>query len=113
MRREIETLKAAKHRAGDAEKALRESEKRFRTLSEATDAMVFMIRGTRHFYINPATEKVTGYSLEELQSINRWDLAHPDYKEIIRKRGEDRQQGKKMSSSYEYNIVTKTVGQRP
>ncbi len=107
MRRKIEVLEAAGARAGEAEKALRESEKRFRTLSEATDAMVFMIRGNRYFYINPAAEKVTGYSLEELQSMNHWDLAHPDYKEIIRQRGEDRQKGKKVVSWYEYKIVTK------
>ena len=111
-RRKIETLEAAHARAGAAENALRESEKRFRTLSEATDAMVFMIRGTRYFYINPAAEKVTGYSLEELQSMNHWDLAHPDYKEIIRKRGEDRQQGKKVVSWYEYKIVTKSGEER-
>jgi PAS domain S-box-containing protein len=112
MRRKIGALEAAKLKAEDAEKALGDSEKRFRILSEATDVMVFMIRGTRYFYINPAAEKVTGHSLEELQSINYWDLAHPDYKEIIRKRGEDRQLGKKVPSWYEYKIVTKTGEER-
>jgi two-component system, NtrC family, sensor kinase len=112
MRRKLEEMEAAGLKPGDAERALRESEKRFRTLSEATDAMVFMIRGTRYFYVNPAAEKVTGYSLKELQSMNHWDLAHPDYKEIIRRRGEDRQQGKRVPSWYEYKIISKNGEER-
>ena len=76
MRRKMGELEAATRKAGDTEKALRKSEKRFRTLSEATDAMVFMIRGTRYFHINPAAEKVTGYSPKELQAMNHWRLHH-------------------------------------
>lgn len=112
LRQQIRKLEVAEIKARDAEYALRESERRFRTLAEATDAMVFMIRGNRYFYVNPAAEKVTGYSREELQSMNHWDLAHSDYKEIIRKRGEARQQGKKVPSWYEYKILTKSREER-
>ena len=112
LRQQIRKLEVAEIKARDAEYALRESERRFRTLAEATDARVFMIRRNRYFYVNPAAEKVTGYSREELQSMNHWDLAHPDYKEIIRKRGEDRQQGKKVPSWYEYKILTKSGEER-
>ncbi len=112
LRQQKRKLEVAEIKARDAEYALGESERRFRTLAEATDAMVFMIRGTRFFYVNPAAAKVTGYSREELQSMNHWDLPHPDYKEIIRKRGEDRQQGKKVPSWYEYKILAKSGEER-
>ncbi|WP_392534013.1 scytonemin biosynthesis sensor histidine kinase [Nostoc sp. C117] len=48
------------------EEALRLNATRFRTLAETTDASTFLIQGTRLCYINPAVEKLTGYTKEEL-----------------------------------------------
>ncbi|AVH70661.1 scytonemin biosynthesis sensor histidine kinase [Nostoc sp. 'Lobaria pulmonaria (5183) cyanobiont'] len=48
------------------EEALRLNAARFRTLAETTDASTFLIQGTRLCYINPAVEKLTGYTKEEL-----------------------------------------------
>ncbi len=56
MRRKKEALKRARLKGRETEKALREGEKRFRTLSEATDAMIFILQGTRYIYVNPAGE---------------------------------------------------------
>ena len=112
LRQRVRELEADLSKARKTETAHRESEKRFRTLAEATDSMVFMIRGTRYSYVNPAAEKLTGFSREELQTMNHWDLAQSDFKEIIRKRGEDRQRGMKVPSWYEYKIVTKSGEER-
>ncbi|WP_375474923.1 scytonemin biosynthesis sensor histidine kinase [uncultured Nostoc sp.] len=48
------------------EEALRLNAARFRTLAETTDASTFLIQGTRLCYVNPAVEKLTGYTNEEL-----------------------------------------------
>jgi len=107
MRRKIKAQETARLKGRNAQKALRESEKRFRTLSEATDAMIFIFQGTRYIYVNPAAERVTGYSKAELLRMNYWDLAHPDFKELIRERGKTRQLGQKVTGWYEYKIVAK------
>ncbi|MEH2177798.1 scytonemin biosynthesis sensor histidine kinase [Nostoc sp.] len=48
------------------EEALRLNATRFRTLAETTDTSTFLIQGTRLCYVNPAVEKLTGYTTEEL-----------------------------------------------
>jgi PAS domain S-box-containing protein len=37
-----------------------------------------------------------------------WDLVHPDYRELVRNRGFERQQGHTVESNYEVAIITKT-----
>jgi len=68
------------------ESALLMSEARFRTLAETTDAIIFIKQGTQFCYVNPAAEAITGYRREEL-------LAYPDISELIKERGQVRQQG--------------------
>jgi PAS domain S-box-containing protein len=50
------------------EEALRLNEVRFRSLAETTEASIFLIQGTQLCYINPAAERLTGYTKEELLS---------------------------------------------
>ncbi|GAB1543997.1 hypothetical protein NUACC21_66730 [Scytonema sp. NUACC21] len=61
------------------EKALCQSEARFRTLAEMTNVIIFIQQGTQFCYVNPAAEAITGYKREEL-------LAHPDIWELIKER---------------------------
>ena len=48
------------------QQSLQESESRFRTMAEMLPAMISIFQGVGHSYANPATEKITGYTLEEL-----------------------------------------------
>lgn len=48
------------------EEAIRLNEVRFRTLAETTESLIFLIQGNRICYVNPAAEKLTGYSKEEI-----------------------------------------------
>ncbi len=88
-------------------KELENSEARFRTLTEATSAAVFIYQGERFIYLNPASEKLTGYSAEELKQMNFWDIVHPDYREQVKRRGLNRQMNLPESAQYEFKIITK------
>ncbi|MFX0204501.1 MAG: PAS domain S-box protein, partial [Candidatus Hodarchaeota archaeon] len=64
------------------EEALRESELKFRTFIETLPQPVWIYQDYQCRYANPAAEKVTGFSMEDLSSMHFWDFLHPDYKEI-------------------------------
>ena len=63
-----------------AEEALKESEKCFRSLVENAHDAIYIISSKGFEYVNPAFEKLTGYSREELLSkdFSFWTLIHPD-----------------------------------
>ena len=87
---------------------LRESEERFRNLAESTPMAILIYQDNRWIYANPSAERITGYSREELTSMNFWDVVHPDFREMVAERGKKRQSGENVISSYEFKIVTKS-----
>ncbi|MFO7978666.1 MAG: PAS domain S-box protein, partial [Bacteroidales bacterium] len=89
------------------QKELENSEARFRTLTESTSAAVFIYQGPQFIYLNPASEKLTGYTAEELKQMNFWDVIHPDSRQLVKNRGLNRQMGLPESSHYEFKIITK------
>ncbi len=67
--------------------ALQRQEAIFHTLTEATTSAIFVHRGGKFVYVNPATEHITGYSREELLAMNFWEIAPPDWQERVRSDG--------------------------
>ncbi|HEY5528450.1 MAG TPA: PAS domain S-box protein, partial [Thermoleophilia bacterium] len=72
-------------RTGDAidqtERALRESERKLRLISENTSDAIFAYSTDRRLlYVNPAIEELTGYPEEELLRQNTIDWFHPEDK---------------------------------
>jgi PAS domain S-box-containing protein len=65
----------------EIEAALQQSEAKFRTLAETTDAIVFITQGNHFCYVNPAAESITGYCREEL-------LSCPNIREFIQEQGQ-------------------------
>lgn len=62
-----------------AEEALRESETRLRAIYEGTDiGLAFGDLSGRFVEINPALQRILGYSLEELQGLSITDITHPN-----------------------------------
>jgi diguanylate cyclase (GGDEF)-like protein/PAS domain S-box-containing protein len=55
----------------------------FRTLAEAIAGPIFISQGYRLHYVNHAAEIVTGYTREQLLSMDFWDLLHSDSRELI------------------------------
>jgi diguanylate cyclase (GGDEF)-like protein/PAS domain S-box-containing protein len=55
----------------------------FRTLAEAIAGPIFISQGNRLHYVNHAAEIITGYTREQLLSMNFWDLLHSDSHELF------------------------------
>jgi len=89
------------------QKALQESEEKFRALAETTPTAIMMYKENIWTYANPAAERISGYSEDELKTMYFWDIVAPDFKEMVQNRGQDRQQGKDAASNYEFQIQHK------
>lgn len=64
-----------------AEKSLRDSEKQFRTLTEALPAAVLIFQDTDIRYANSGATVITGYEREQLLNLSLDDLIHPDFRQ--------------------------------
>ncbi len=95
-----------------AEEALQESEEKFRVLAESSPMAIMMYQDDYYVYVNPAAEEISGYSKEELYEMKFWKFVHPDYKEIVKGRGQKRQQGEKITPTYELKMITKQGKER-
>lgn len=95
-----------------AERALRESEEKFRALAETAASAIFIYSGATFRYVNTASAAITGYSRQELLAMNFWDIVHPDFREFVRRRGMERQQGADTPSRYEFKIITRSGEER-
>jgi len=90
-----------------AQEALQESEAKFRGLAETVPAMIFIVRGDRFLYVNPASQGITGYRRDELLAMDIFDLCHPDSREMVKARSRARQEGQDVPPRYELEIVRK------
>jgi len=98
------------HRQAEAE--LIESEAKFRVLANGTASAIFIYRGNHIAIVNSAFQSITGYREAELLGMNFWEIAHPEFRGMVRLRGMARQQGKHPPTRYEFRIVTKSGQER-
>ncbi|MHB8138010.1 MAG: response regulator, partial [Smithellaceae bacterium] len=90
-----------------AEEDLRESEERFRILTESSPTAILLYQNDKWIYANPAATEITGYTSQELLSMNFWNIVHPDDKQMVMERGKNRQQAVPVTSRYEFQIISK------
>jgi len=88
-----------------AQEALRESEKKFRLLIETSPNAIIVIRGERIVYANHAATLVSGFTGEQLMSMEFWNFVHDDFRDAARERVLARLQGEPVSTSFEYRLV--------
>jgi len=89
------------------EKKLINSEEKFRMLAESSSFAIMMHQGDQWLYANLAAVEISGYTEEELYGMHFWDIVHPDYREMVKQSGYNRQQGKVMPRAYEFKIIAK------
>ena len=92
----------------EGEKELRESELQFRTFMETLPEPVWIYQNYRCRYANPAAEATTGYSMDELNSMQFWDFLHPDYKDMAIEGGKALENGLSPPSESIVKIITKS-----
>ncbi|MBI4419142.1 MAG: PAS domain S-box protein [Ignavibacteriales bacterium] len=90
-----------------AQKALRDSEERFRTLTETTSSIILIYQGEHMRYVNRAAEALLGYTRQEILAKTFWDVIYPDDQEMIRQRGLARQRGENVPPNIQVRVVTK------
>lgn len=89
------------------ELALRESEEKFRVLTEQSPASVFIVQSERIIYCNDMFSRATGYAHDEILGMGYLEFVHPDYRELVAKRHHERISGGNPPHHYEIRIVTK------
>ncbi|HDH97226.1 MAG TPA: PAS domain S-box protein, partial [Proteobacteria bacterium] len=91
-----------------AEKALRESEKRYRQLVESFDVIIYKVgKDGRFTYVNSAAEHVSGYSKDEIIGKHYTELIRPDFKEKVISFYKDQCDKKVHSTYFEFPIIRK------
>jgi PAS domain S-box-containing protein len=95
-----------------AEKKLMNSEEKFRTLAESSPFAIMMHQGEHWIYANHAAVEISGYTEDELYNMHFWDFVHPDYRNLGKQRGLDRQQGKVVPRDYELKIIAKNGAEK-
>ncbi|MCK9419826.1 MAG: PAS domain S-box protein [Nitrospirae bacterium] len=98
--------------ARHSRESLRESELKFRTLAQTTPSAIFIHRGGKILYANPNTERISGYTQEELLSMDFWSIIHPDFQRIVQERGRDRLSSDAVPFQYEFKIIRKDREER-
>ncbi len=97
-----------------SEIALKESEEKFREITEQTSIGVTILQDNKIVYSNKAQSNITGYSLEEILDLGGDDLIlpiHEDYREKVLKFINDYQQDiKQPVSEIEFPFYNKKKG---
>ena len=88
--------------------ALKESETKFHALMETTASATFVVQGEKFRYANPAFERLSGYTLQDLQGLRFWDIVHPDFQQLVKERCFARQRNENIPKRYEFKYVTKS-----
>ena len=103
-------LKAENEKKKLAEKSLRESEGKYRSLIEQSLQGLIIIQDFRIVFANSAFAEISGYSVEDLLSHSPEKirtLIHPEDQPLVWKRFRDRLEGKPVPLRYEYRGLRK------
>jgi PAS domain S-box-containing protein len=92
----------------EMEKALRESEAKFRLVADTVTSAIWLLQDDHFVYFNKEFEAISGYSRDEILSMSPWDLVHPDFREEARARGLLRMRGEPVPNRYQFAVLTKS-----
>jgi len=91
------------------EEELKEQEGSYKSLIESSIDAIYVIQDERLVVVNPAWEKLFGYSFAEVskKSFNLIDILAPDYRKTYYERLEKRRKNEPLPSRYELFGITK------
>jgi PAS domain S-box-containing protein len=90
-----------------AEKALQESEEKYKTLVENSLTGVFIRQDGKYVFINDRFAEIHGYAHKELLGKEAASLIHPDEREALKQRALARLQGEDVPQHYESRRIRK------
>lgn len=91
---------------------LRESEEKFRSITEVSPSAIMIYQDDFFVYSNPAGEVISGFSAEELYKMHFWDFTAPEFRGIVRERGNCDSYDTGFSDLHEVRIITKNGSER-
>ncbi|MGQ9473195.1 MAG: sensor domain-containing diguanylate cyclase/phosphohydrolase, partial [Candidatus Caldatribacteriaceae bacterium] len=94
------------------EEELKEREAHFRLLAESNPTVILIYQDDRIVYANPATEKLTGYSREELLGMPLLKLVHPDFVNLAQEKIRRKQENLPTEKQHEIKVITKDNQER-
>ncbi len=92
----------------DANKRMKESEEKFRTLTEVSPGAIMIHQDDFWVYSNPAGEAISGFSCDELYRMRFWEFVAPEFQDLVRGRGADNG----FTDLYEFRIIPKAGGEK-
>ncbi len=96
------------HAIRRSEETLRESEARFRMVTEGALAGVYIIQDGKFPYVNPALAQILGYRPEELiDRLGPLDLVHPDDRDLVAGNIRRRLEGQAEGLQYTFRALRK------
>jgi len=99
--RDIQELK-------EADRALRESEEKYRQVVHHANDAIFIAQDEVIKFPNPKTVALVGYGADELARIPFVDLIHPEDRELVLRRHKRRLEGEELESTYSFRVIQKT-----
>jgi PAS domain S-box-containing protein/putative nucleotidyltransferase with HDIG domain len=79
---------------------------RYKIMADDAPLIIFAHR-EKIIYANKTTELFSGYPCQELYKMNFWDLAHPEFRDLVKARGIKHLKGEKVPSYYEIKVIKK------
>lgn len=95
-----------------AEKALQESEEKYRKLVEESHDAIYIYHDDRFLFTNEQMSRLTGYTREELSQIRGSELIHPEERETVMEIADNREREGNGPRVYQARLVRKNGGIR-
>lgn len=90
-----------------AEKALRESEERYRLLTQHSLTGIYIHQDGAFVFVNDTLANMIGYPPGDMLGRPFWDFVHPEDRELVKTRGLARENGHPGIPNYEFRLSCK------
>ncbi len=90
-----------------AERALMESEEKYRSVVENIRDAIYIHRKDRLLFVNRQASELSGYSRDELMRITLWEIIHPDDRKRLMDGADRRIRGESVTTSFTARLITK------
>lgn len=91
----------------EMESRLKESEAKYRNLTENAASGIFIIQNDKIRYANPSTESLTEYARDELIGKEFWDIVQDDFIDIVKDRFNSIIDNRQTDHRFGFKIITK------